>query len=307
MSFHARHGRQFVSSWVLPRFGVPSPASASAAEGRFGETGPPSPIFRRWRDRHPVASVCAGRPRARWCCSSKRPDCTSRRPRRGRHLPMAARCISIEHTQRRRLWRRRVSVCLTAACSCGRRRLRLPKPAAAFARVAGSAARVTASANNRDVLVRVVEGDARIESSWGRRGVASTQSGVCVGTNRPAVREPGYAAAARCFHQWSNWALRGVAPPPFLPYAHPDLSAAGYSPTSGCSVRGDHDRKRPEVHQRADVGATRLSETTHPAAAEPPGATTDADRRRSDRPAPAAKRAAPAARGAGQGRTVRRP
>jgi hypothetical protein len=47
---------------------------------------------------------------------------------------------------------------------------------------------LTASAHNRDVLVRVVEGQAQIESPRGVESVTSTQTGFVSGpTGRPFV------------------------------------------------------------------------------------------------------------------------
>src|SRR5687768_7807595 len=85
----------------------------------------------------------------------------------------------------------------------------------------GSAAEVTASSSN-DLLVRVVDGDARIESRWGSDAVAATQSAFVSGpTGRPFI-SPWVAFEHDTFHQWAGGRRVFVAPPPaFLPYAHP--------------------------------------------------------------------------------------
>ena len=188
---------------------------------------------------------------------------------------------------------------------------------------------LTASANNRDVLVRVVEGRAQIESLWRAESVTSTQSAFVSGsTGRPFVS--GYHDAQYdAFLQWSNSSFALMWPPSasaraqtgelrrdlavatfgreggptFLPYAHPTYRQFAYQRL----LRKDrHDRKRPEFHQRADVGRDTPQRDSAPAQRRTSRATRDGDRRRSDRQAPA-KGAAPAARGAGKGAAVRRP
>jgi hypothetical protein len=164
---------------------------------------------------------------------------------------------------------------------------------------------LTASAHNRDVLVRVVEGQAQIESPWGVESVTPTQTGFVSGpTGRPFVS--GYHHVQYdAFLQWSNSSFALMWPPPtFLPYAHPTYRQFAYE---RLLRKGRHDRKRPESHQRAGVGRDTPQRDHAPVQRRPSRATTDGDRRRSDRPAPAAKGAAPAARGAGKGAAVRRP
>ena len=187
---------------------------------------------------------------------------------------------------------------------------------------------LTASANNRDVLVRVVEGQAQIESPWGVESVTSTQTAFVSGpTGRPFVS--GYHHVQNdAFVQWSNSSLALVSSayarseagelrrdlaiatfgreggPPFVPYAHPAYRQFAY----GRLLRdGRHDRKRPEFHHRADVGRDAPQRNNAPVQRRASRATSDEDRRRSDRQAPSAKGAAPAARGAGKGAAVRRP
>lgn len=92
----------------------------------------------------------------------------------------------------------------------------------------GSAVEVTTS-NSRDLLVRVVDGDARIESSWGSEAVAATESAFLSGpTGRPFV-SPWVARQHDGFHQWAGGRTIALPPPPtFLPYAHPTYRQQEY-------------------------------------------------------------------------------
>ena len=100
----------------------------------------------------------------------------------------------------------------------GRRRLHLAP---------GSAAEVTTTSS--DLLVRVVDGDARIESSWGSEAVAATQSAFVSGpTGRPFVG-PWVPPQHDAFHQWAGGRMVVVVPPAaFLPYAHPTYRQQEY-------------------------------------------------------------------------------
>ncbi len=91
----------------------------------------------------------------------------------------------------------------------------------------GSAAEVTAT--NSDLLVRVVDGDARIESSWGSEAVAATQSAFVSGlTGRPFV-SPWVPPQHDAFYQWAGGRMVVLVPPPaFLPYAHPTYRQQEY-------------------------------------------------------------------------------
>ena len=84
----------------------------------------------------------------------------------------------------------------------------------------GSAVEVTTT--NTDLLVRVVDGDARIESRWGSDAVAATQSAFVAGpTGQPFVG-PWVAPQHDAFHQWAGGRMVVLVPPAtFLPYAHP--------------------------------------------------------------------------------------
>ena len=163
---------------------------------------------------------------------------------------------------------------------------------------------LTASASNRDVLVRVVEGHAQIDSPWGVESVTSTETAFVSGpTGRPFVS--GYHHVQYdAFMRWGNSSFALVSPPPtFLPYAHPTYRQFAYE---RLLRKGRHHRQRPESHQRADVGRDTPQRDNAPVHRRTGRATTDGDRRRSDRQAPAAKGAAPAPRGAGKGAAVRR-
>src|SRR5688500_3088420 len=91
----------------------------------------------------------------------------------------------------------------------------------------GSAVEITTT--NTDLLVRVVDGDARIESRWGSDAVAATQSAFVSGpTGQPFVG-PFVAFEHDTFHQWAGGRRVFVAPPPaFLPYAHPTYRQQEY-------------------------------------------------------------------------------
>jgi hypothetical protein len=164
---------------------------------------------------------------------------------------------------------------------------------------------LTTSAGNRDVLVRVVEGHAQIESPWGVESVTSTQTAFVSGpTGRPFV-SPYVHLQYDAFMQWSNSSFAPVWPPPtFLPYAHPTYRQFAYE---RLLRKGRHDRKRPEFHQRADGGRDTPQRDNATVQRRTSRATPAGDRRSRDRQAPAAKGAAPAARGAGRGAAVRRP
>ena len=133
----------------------------------------------------------------------------------------------------------------------------------------GSAAEVTAT--NSDLLVRVVDGDARIESSWGSEAVAATQSAFVSGpTGRPFV-SPWVPPQHDAFHQWAGGRMVVLVPPPaFLPYAHPTYRQQEYLRV----LRHQRfERRRHDGFTRGD----------HPAQTE---------RRGGDRPAEAERRAA---------------
>lgn len=123
----------------------------------------------------------------------------------------------------------------------------------------GSAVEVTTT-NSNDLLVRVVDGDARIESAWGSDAVAATQSAFVSGpTGRPFV-SPWVASQTDAFHQWAGGRLVIVAPPAaFLPYAHPTYRQQEYQRIvrnqriarrhSGASTPGD---RHTDTAQRGD-------------------------------------------------------
>jgi hypothetical protein len=124
----------------------------------------------------------------------------------------------------------------------------------------GSAAEVTTS-DNHDLLVRVVDGDARIESSWGSEAVAATQSAFVSGpTGRPFVTR-WVASPHDVFHQWADGRVVVLVPPAaFLPYAHPTYRQQAYQRVltsqrverrrGGDVTRGD----RPADAHRRDSG-----------------------------------------------------
>ena len=110
---------------------------------------------------------------------------------------------------------------------------------------------LTAVASNRDVLVRVVEGNARIESPWGVESVRSTQTAFVSGpTGRPFV-SPWIHTQHDAFLVWGNARYLSVTPPPtFLPYAHPTYRQFAYERVLR---KARHDRKRGDDHTPGDV------------------------------------------------------
>jgi hypothetical protein len=98
------------------------------------------------------------------------------------------------------------------------------------------------AANGHDLLVRVVEGDARIESSWGSEAVTATQSAFVSGpTGRPFVA-PWVASPHDVFHQWAGGRPVVLVPPAaFLPYAHPTYRQQEYARL----VRSQRFERRP--------------------------------------------------------------
>jgi len=137
----------------------------------------------------------------------------------------------------------------------------------------GSDVEVTA-ANGHDLLVRVVEGDARIESSWGSEAVAATQSGFVSGpTGRPFVG-PWVASPHDAFHQWAGGRTVVLVPPAaFLPYAHPTYRQQEYERVLR---RQRFDRRRSGGVTRHD----RAFEIERRDGDRPP----ETDRRGADRP-----------------------
>ena len=122
---------------------------------------------------------------------------------------------------------------------------------------------LTANATNRDVLVQVVEGDARIESPLGVESVTSTQAAFVSGpTGRPFVG----ALVQRqrdSFALWCNSRYAAIVPPPtFLPYAHPTYRQLAHQRTlrkprhdrDDVVIRVRGDRRRDRTAAPADNG-----------------------------------------------------
>ena len=85
-----------------------------------------------------------------------------------------------------------------------------------------SAVEITTTAANRDLMVNVIDGDARIVSPWGSEAVTASQTAFVSGpTGRPFVT-PFVGAPADQFYQYAGTRFEFLSPPPtFLPYAHP--------------------------------------------------------------------------------------
>lgn len=131
----------------------------------------------------------------------------------------------------------------------------------------GGAVEVTAT--NSDLLVRVVDGDARIESSWGSEAVTATESALVSGpTGRPFVA-PWVAGHRDAFHQWAGGRMVVIIPPAaFLPYAHPTYRQQQYERVlrhqrferrrSGGGTRRDRQAgDQPRRNSRRDGGGER--------------------------------------------------
>ena len=135
---------------------------------------------------------------------------------------------------------------------------------------------LTANANNRDLLVRVVEGHAQIRSPWGVESVTSAQTAFVSGpTGRPFI-SPWIPTEHDAFLQWGNSRYAAAVPPSasagfetdelrsdlavaiagrhggptFLPYAHPTYRHFAYE---RMLRKARHDRNRGGDHNRGDV------------------------------------------------------
>ena len=160
----------------------------------------------------------------------------------------------------------------------------------------GSAAEVTSSHAN-DLLVRVVDGDARIESSWGSGVVTATQSAFVSGpTGRPFV-SPWVASPHDSFYLWAGGRRTVFAPPAtFLPYAHPTFRQQEYARVlrnqHHAGNRRDDFTRGADAPPRADAarrgsdrrGDERSGDQTRRAQRR------DRDRDRDDKPAPRTER-----------------
>ena len=117
---------------------------------------------------------------------------------------------------------------------------------------------LTANATNRDVLISVVEGDARVESPWGVESVRSTQTAFVSGpTGRPFVT-PWMQTRHDSFVQWCNARYVAIMPPPtFLPYAHPTYRQFAYE-RSLRGVRRERGRADVQIRGAHPTGAQQI-------------------------------------------------
>ncbi len=195
------------------------------------------------------------------------------------------------------------------------------------------AVEIMTTAAQRDLLVRVLDGDARVESPWGIEPVAATQTAFVSGpTGHPFVT-PWLAPGADAFYQYASTRFDFLSPPAtFLPYAHPVYRQQQYlrllrktAPPHRPKVNPLDREVAPETHTR-EVGPAepvrtgtrgevtrRKAERSTPSTGDrrepPPTATTLPT---APTPAPARRQAAPAkpapaAKGAGAGAAVRKP
>ena len=172
---------------------------------------------------------------------------------------------------------------------------------------------LTANATNRDVMVQVVEGDARIESPWGSESVRSTQTAFVSGPTGQPFISPSIQPRHDAFVLWCNSRYAGLVPPPtFLPYAHPAYRQFAYE-RSLRKVR--FDRKRADVtvrgeqvvrgERRRDRGAAASGRDGGPARRT--DSPTRADREDRPRTPQPAARPSPPVRGGARGAAVRQP
>jgi hypothetical protein len=188
---------------------------------------------------------------------------------------------------------------------------------------------LTASATNRDVLVHVVEGDARIESPWGSESVRSTQTAFVSGpTGQPFVSSWMHTPQDPFVRWYSARYVATVPPLTFLPFAHPVYRQFAYERSlrkgrfdrnrSDVTIRGEQgvrgERRRDSsasaretVERRRDRGAATSGRESGPV---PPGKSpkqADRDDRPRTQPRPAARAWGAPARGGAKGAAIRQP
>src|SRR5688572_13365211 len=139
---------------------------------------------------------------------------------------------------------------------------------------------LTANATNRDLLVQVVEGDARIESQSGVEAVTSTQTAFVSGPTGRSFVGAFVQPQRDSFALWCKSRYLAIAPPPtFLPYAHPTYRQFAHQRTLR---QGRRDRGASDGEVRAD---RRRDRTARP---DDRGERTEPDDARSRRERPAA-------------------
>ncbi len=148
---------------------------------------------------------------------------------------------------------------------------------------------ITATAASGDLLIRVVEGHARVQSPWGIESVTATQTAFVSGpTGMPFV-----STSLLVSDDFSQVVDATATPPPFLPYAHPSYRQSAYERVLR---KGRHVGHRNE--RRSEPPARRSDEASRPPRH---------DRRRNESPAPAPVAQPKPARAAGAGVVVRTP
>lgn len=167
---------------------------------------------------------------------------------------------------------------------------------------------VTANATNRDVLLHVVEGDARIESPWGVESVRSTQTAFVSGPARQSFISPSIQMQHDPFIQWCNSRYVALVPPPtYLPYAHPAYRQFVYER----SLRKNRfDRNRGEIYVLRDARRDRAAATSGREGGTVRRADTAKRADRDDRPRtsqPAPARQSARVRGGARGAADRQP
>jgi hypothetical protein len=188
---------------------------------------------------------------------------------------------------------------------------------------------LTANATNRDVLIQVVEGDARIESSRGIESIRSTQTAFVSGPTGHAFVSPSIQMQQDSFVQWSNLRYVAIVPPPtFLPYAHPTYRQFAYERSlrkvrfdrnrSDVTIRGERglrgERRRDTSsaretsgERRRDGAAATSGREGRPARRGESPKQADRDDRPRTQPRPAARAWGAPGRGGAKGAAIRQP
>jgi len=168
---------------------------------------------------------------------------------------------------------------------------------------------LTANATNRDVLVHVVGGDARIESAWGSESVSSTQTAFVSGPTGQAFVSSRMHTPHDSFVQWYSARYVAIVPPAtFLPFAHPVYRQFAYERSLR---KGRFDRNRTEIYVRGNGRRDRAEATSgreggSSRRTDSRARTTRDDRPRRAQPSPA-RPSTPPSRGAARGAAVREP
>jgi hypothetical protein len=136
---------------------------------------------------------------------------------------------------------------------------------------------LTASAANRDMLVRVVEGDAQIESPRGVESVAATETAFVSGSTGRSYISAWIQTGYDSFGQWCHARYQSIVPTPrVVPLVNPSYRHAAFERTvrdrfdrhrANAPIRGD---RKIRGGQRRDRAAAPSGRGAGPAPAPPP-------------------------------------